>query len=103
MPILDPLLLALLILGLAVPWLLRLISEEVGAGKPRLVAGAVFSLGAMVALWGIRDFAHRRALNILDSHTYSGEVPERFSALPVAINPFHLDGRGGNRNRLSTF
>ncbi len=37
MPIIDPLLLALLIVGLAVPWLLRLVSEEVGAPKPRLV------------------------------------------------------------------
>ena len=42
----------------------------------------------MVMLWGVRDFAHRRALSILDSHTYSGEVPEHFSALPVAVNPF---------------
>ena len=92
MPIFDPLLLALLILGLAVPWLLRLVSEEVGARKPRLVPGAVFCLCAMVALWGIRDFAHRRALSILDSHTYSGEVPQRFSALPVAVNPFTWTG-----------
>jgi inner membrane protein len=92
MPIIDPLLLALLVLGLAVPWLLRLISEEVGARKPRSVAGAVFCLCAMVALWGIRDFAHRRALSILDSHTYSGEDPRRFSALPVAVNPFTWTG-----------
>ncbi len=92
MPILDPLLLVLLIGGLAVPWLLRLISEEVGAGKPPWVHGAVFCLGAMVALWGIRDFAHRRALNILNSHTYSGEDPGRFSALPVAVNPFSWTG-----------
>ena len=92
MPIFDPLLLALLILGLAVPWLLRLVSEEVGAGKAHLVPGAVFCLCAMVALWGIRDFAHRRALSILDSHTYSGEDPQRFSALPVAMNPFTWTG-----------
>ena len=86
--IFDPLLLVLLVLGLGVPWLLRLVSEEVGASKARLVPGAVFCLGAMVALWGIRDFAHRRALNILDSRTYSGEIPQRFSALPVMVNPF---------------
>jgi inner membrane protein len=92
MPIIDPLLLALLIVGLAVPWLLRLVTEEVGARKPRLAPGAVFCLGAMVALWGIRDFAHRRALSILDSHTYSGDVPQRFSALPVAVNPFTWTG-----------
>jgi len=88
MPILDPLLLALLIVGLAVPWLLRLISEEVGARKPRLLPGAIFCLGAMGALWGIRDFAHRRALNILDSHTFSGEATQRFRSFPMAVNPF---------------
>jgi len=86
--IFDPLLLTLLVLGLGVPWLLRLVSEEVGARKARLVPGAVFCLGAMAALWGVRDFAHRRALSILDSRTYSGEVPQRFSALPVMANPF---------------
>jgi hypothetical protein len=75
-----------------VPWLLRLISEEVGAPKPRWGPGAVFCLAAMVALWGIRDFAHSRALSTLDSHTYSGENPERFSALPVAVNPFTWTG-----------
>ena len=88
MPIVDPLLLAVLMVGLTVPWLLRLVSEEVGGRKPPLVHGAIFCLCAMVALWGIRDFAHRRALSILDSRTYSGEVPQRFSALPVAVNPF---------------
>jgi inner membrane protein len=88
MAILDPLLLALLILGLALPWLLRVVAEEVGARKSRWGLGALLCLGAMVMLWGIRDFAHRRALSILDSHTYAGEEPERFSALPAAVNPF---------------
>jgi inner membrane protein len=92
MPIFDPLLLALLIMGLAVPWLLRLVSEEVGARRPRLVPGAIFCLGAMVALWGIRDLAHRRALSILDSHTYSGAAAQRLSALPVTLNPFTWTG-----------
>ena len=92
MPIFDPLLLALLLLGLGLPWVLRLISEEVGARKPHLASGAIFCLCAAVTLWGIRDFAHRRALSILDSRTYSGEAPERFSALPVALNPFTWTG-----------
>jgi len=92
MPIFDPLLLALLLLGLGVPLVLRLVSEEVGARKPRWAPGAIFCLCALLALWGIRDFAHRRALSILDSRTYSGEEPERFSALPVAVNPFTWTG-----------
>jgi inner membrane protein len=88
MYILDPLLLTLLILGLGVPWVLRMVSEEVGARKARSAAGAVFCLAALVALWGVRDFAHRRALSILDSRTYSDQVPERSSALPTMANPF---------------
>lgn len=90
--IFDPLLLAILTAGLAVPWLLRLVSEEVGARKPGYSAGAVLCLAAMAALWGIRDFSHRRALSILDSHTYSSESARRFSALPVAVNPFSWIG-----------
>ena len=86
--ILDPLLLALLILGLGLPWVLRMVSEEVGGSKGRWVSGAIFSLAALVALWGVRDLAHRRAMEILDSHNYSGEAPRRYSALPVMVNPF---------------
>ena len=90
--IFDPVLLLLLILGLGVPWLLRLISEEVGARKGGSTFGAAFCLAALVAVWGIRDFAHRRALSILDARTYSGESPQRFSALPVPANPFEWRG-----------
>jgi inner membrane protein len=86
--IVDPLLLTLLILGLGVPWLLRLASEEVGGSKTGLVPGAIFCLGAMLALWGIRDFAHRHARRILESRDYSGEVPQRVSVLPGMVNPF---------------
>jgi inner membrane protein len=90
--ILDPLLLSILILGLALPWLLRLVSEEVGGSRSRLLPGAVFCLCAMVALWGVREFAHRRALSILDSHNYSGELPKRFSAFPNMVNPLNWIG-----------
>jgi inner membrane protein len=86
--IVDPLLLALLILGLGVPWLLRLVSEEVGGRKAGSLPGAVFSLVAMMALWGVRDFAHRRAIRILDGRDYSGEAPQRIGAFPAMVNPF---------------
>lgn len=92
MPIIDLLLLGVLVLGLAVPWLLRLVSEEVGAKESHSLPGAVFCLVAMVALWGIRDFAHRRALSILGSHTYSAEDPVRSGAFPVTLNPFAWTG-----------
>src|SRR5215470_2748107 len=73
--ILDPLLLALLALGLGIPAILRLASEEVGAARPTYRRGAIFSLACLVLLWGLRDVAHRRVLSQLDSHTYGHENP----------------------------
>jgi len=92
--IFDPLLLAFLIVGLGLPTILRLVSEEVGispsADGPRW--GAVFSLCALASLWGIRDFAHRRVLAQLDAHTYSDQNPLRLGAFPAPANPFVWTG-----------
>jgi inner membrane protein len=86
--IFDPLLLALLALGLGVPAILRLASEEVGARRPTYRWGAMFSLACLVLLWGVRDLAHRRVLGFLDSHTYGEENPVRLGAFPSPANPF---------------
>jgi hypothetical protein len=88
----DPLLLALLIVGLGLPMILRLVSEEVGVGRVRPRWGAVFSLCALASLWGVRDFAHRRVLTQLDAHTYSGENPLQVGAFPSPANPFAWTG-----------
>jgi len=90
--IFDPLLVVILALSLGVPWLLRLVSEEVGTPRPTLARGAVFALSALVALWGLRDFAHGRALSILDSRTYSDQNPVRLGAFPLPANPFNWTG-----------
>ena len=92
MYIIDPLLLALLILGMGMSVIFRLISEEVGAKKPGFRRGAIFSLCALVALWGLRDLAHRRVVRLLDSHTYGMEEPGRVGAFPAPANPFHWTG-----------
>jgi inner membrane protein len=88
----DPLLLALLAAGLGVPAILRLVSQEVGARGSTLRRGAVFSLGALVALLGLRGFAHHRALSLMEAHTYSHQNPERQGAFPVLANPFEWTG-----------
>ena len=88
----DPLLLALLVMGLGVPAILRLASEEVGAERPTYRWGAIFSLGCLVLLWGVRDLAHRRVLGFLDSHTYGAENPVRLGAFPSPANPFSWTG-----------
>ena len=88
----DPLLLVLLALGLGIPAILRLASDEVGAERPTYRWGAIFSLVCLVLLWGVRDMAHRRVLGFLDSHTYGEENPLRLGAFPSPANPFSWSG-----------
>ncbi|MGO9272993.1 MAG: metal-dependent hydrolase [Terriglobia bacterium] len=92
MPIVDLLLLPALILGLGIPALFRVISEEVGAGKPAYQRGAIFALAFLVLLWGLRDLAHRRVLGLLDGHTYEDENPANLGAFPTFVNPFAWTG-----------
>ena len=90
--IFDPLLLLLLCLGLGLPTLLRLVSEEVGARRSRPAWGAVFSLCALLFLWGLRDVAHRRVLGFLEAHTYADQNALRVGAFPSPFNPFAWTG-----------
>ena len=91
-PIVDPLLWLALIAGLGLPALFRLITEEVGARKTGFQTGAIFSLCAIAAVWGLRGFSHRRALNMLDSIRYHQENPQRVGAFPGFTNPFEWKG-----------
>lgn len=90
--IVEPLLLLALAAGLAMPWLFALIQEEIGARKSRGRAGAALALIFMVALWGMRDFYHRRAVVAVSTLTYEGEDPVRASAFPYEISPFMWHG-----------
>jgi inner membrane protein len=92
--ILEPLLLILLIGGLVVPGLFSLINEEIGVrrkGPAGRLAAAVALLG-VIAVWGVRDYQHRRAINALDSRLYDGRDPVRVSAYPNWLNPFQWHG-----------
>ncbi len=91
-PIIDPLLWAVLVAGLGLPYLFRLISEEVGAKRTGYRVGASIALSTMVALWGVRALAHRRALNMLDARTYRAAIPRRLGAFPTPGNPFAWNG-----------
>jgi len=92
MPIVDPILLGLLVVGWGLPALFRLISEEVGAGKPGFRRGAILALVCMALLWGLRDRARRRVLGQLESHNYADEAPVRLEAFPSMPNPFKWTG-----------
>jgi inner membrane protein len=87
MPIFDPVLWLIFLLGLGLPFLLRLVSEEVGAGRPGYRRGAVLALAGMLALWGLRGLSHRRVIAELEANNYDDEPPLRLGAFPT-LNPF---------------
>ena len=92
--IVDPVILGALILGLVVPALLGLVSDEVGARKPQFRGrgGAVFALVCFVAVVFLRDFEHRRAVAALNSVTFRNQDALRVSAFPSKANPFSWSG-----------
>ena len=95
-PIVDPYLLILLFLGLGIPGVLQLASEEVGAKKHAsggaIRAGAIVSLCGILAVWGLRELAHHRATSMLAEHDYGQESPSRVGAFPSPVNPFDWTG-----------
>jgi inner membrane protein len=95
MPIVGPYVLLFLILGLGVPFVMRLVSEEVGdktSSNTMARNGAIFSLCGILAIWGVRGLAHRRALAMLNASDYGRELPERIGAFPSFLNPFDWNG-----------
>ncbi|MGA1987334.1 MAG: metal-dependent hydrolase [Candidatus Sulfotelmatobacter sp.] len=92
--IVEPVMLAFLILGLVVPSLFGLIDKEIGARSrgPRGRVAAALALVGIVLLWGLRDYEHRRAVNALEARSYNGADPLRVSAYPKWVDPFHWEG-----------
>jgi inner membrane protein len=54
--------------------------------------GAILALFGVIAVWGLRDHEHRRALSALEARTYQGGDPVRASAYPHWWNPFQWYG-----------
>jgi inner membrane protein len=92
--IVEPVMLVLMILGLAVPSLFALIDREIGSRPrgPRGRLAASLALAGIVLMWAVRDFEHRRAVNALAARTYNGIDPQRVSAFPRMTDPFHWYG-----------
>lgn len=92
--IVEPLMLIALVLGLALPGFFGLISQEIGERRkgPRGRGAAIVALACVVAIWGVRDYQHRRAINAMNSFLYHGAEPLRVAAYPYMINPFRWHG-----------
>jgi inner membrane protein len=92
--ILEPLMLAVLFAALVLPGLFGLVGQEIGVRQrgPRGRGAAIAALLSVVALWGVRDFEHRRALAALDAVEFHGEAATRVAAFPYMVNPFQWAG-----------
>ena len=88
--IVEPIMLVLLVAGLVVPSFFAFVDSDLGVRRkaPPGRWGATLALIGVVALWGVRDFEHRRAVNALEARTYENVAPLRVSAYPLWWNPF---------------
>ena len=102
--IVEPIILLLLVAGLLLPALFSLINDEIGVRRkgPQGRLAATLALAGVVALWGVRDYEHRRAVNALEARVYEGAEPMRASAYPSWINPFRWYGVVETQNFFAT-
>jgi inner membrane protein len=92
--IIEPLMLLALIVGLVLPSIFALVGGEIGARKERFRGRwcAVCALLAVCAIWWFRDYQHRKAVTLLGSSDYRGEIVKTAAAMPYALNPFAWAG-----------
>jgi len=90
----DPVVTVLLVGGLLLSVLASLMNEELGRASktPHGRLGAAMALIGVVAVWGVRDHEHRRALHTLDTRQYEGPGPVHAAAFPLWWNPYLWTG-----------
>jgi len=92
--IVEPMILMFLVAGLVLPSLFSLINREIGVRQkgPKGRFAATLALFGLVAVWGLRDLEHRRAVNAISARTYQQASALRLSAYPNYWNPFRWYG-----------
>lgn len=91
---LDPWILILLAVGLLIPPLLRMVSEEIGE-RTKQVRGrtaAVVVLAILGAYLGARAALHSRAVDLLLASDYQGRAALSGGAFPSSTSPFEWRG-----------
>lgn len=90
----DPWVMAVLLLSVLAPLLARLVGSEIG-GRAAVAPGrgwAVFGLLFLVLWAGGRWVLHERAVETLRARIYEGQTPARVAAWPTPWNPFVWQG-----------
>jgi inner membrane protein len=102
--IVEPVLLTFLVAGLLLPSFFSLVDKELGVRQkaPPGRIGATLALLGMLAVWGLRDYQHRRAVSALQASVYEKAEPIRASAYPNWWNPFLWNGVVETRNFYAT-
>jgi inner membrane protein len=88
----DPWILGFLILGLGIPFLSKMINQEIGAPSSQYNWGAVVSLLFILFYWGAKDFSHRNAIEELKQKSFETGSAQKLAAFPQGFNPFSWRG-----------
>jgi inner membrane protein len=92
--VVDPWILALLVLAVAAPAFVKLVSSEIAsktASSPKR-GWACFALIALLGYEAARFAAHERALAVMGAHLYNGAIARRLTAIPTRSNPWRWRG-----------
>lgn len=92
--IVEPVMLAALLLGLILPGIFALVGSEIGAHKETFRGrwSAIAALLIICGMWWARDYQHRKAITLLRSTDFRGEVLIRAAAMPYPLIPFTWAG-----------
>jgi len=87
----EPVLWALLVAAMVIPWLLGLIGGEIGARRVRFRGRgwAIFALTGMVLLWGWRWAEQGRARALVENTQITTAPVNRMALEPYPMNVFH--------------
>jgi inner membrane protein len=99
---LDPWVLVLLVLGLVLPEVFRMVSEEIGERRkgPRGQRAAVVTLLLLLIYLAARAGLHSRAVDELNSREYHGAAPLDVGAFPSALSPLAWRGVASTDNAI---
>jgi membrane-bound metal-dependent hydrolase YbcI (DUF457 family) len=93
-PLIDLWLLVAMGLGVGLPALFKLVTEEIGGRATPKGArrGAWVALIAFAVLAGLRWNMHAEAVAQLEARLYNGRTPLRVAAFPLPLSPFRWQG-----------